>query len=130
MPGLVSKADWQVGNAERQVLRWPVTMPADIRERGSCLLPVTLVDLAVDRCRLWAGFRVRPGNAATLAVKGLAPLKTTILWSAEWYAELVFHAPLHWSVLDHLRGVYPATGADEAAGLAETLDRLSAAHGV
>lgn len=93
---------------ERQPLRRPLTMTAQLREQGSCLLPVTVLDLALDRCRLWAGFRLHHGRAVTLTISQFAEIKSTVLWSSDGYAELHFDRPLHPAILDHLVARHPS----------------------
>ena len=109
----------------RLPLRYPVTMPADIQERGSCPLPITIVDLSVDRCRLWGGFRLKPGHDATLRIDGFAQVKTTIIWCADLYAELVFATALHWSILNHLVARHPVAADQPTDAITAQLDRLS-----
>lgn len=108
---------------ERQPLRRPLAMTAELRERGSCLLPVTVLDLSLDRCRLWAGFRLRPGHGATLAISQFAEIGASILWSSDGYAELTFDRALHPAILDHLVARHPSPDAGQGQHAANLSDR-------
>ena len=110
--------------ADRQPLRRPLTMVAELRERGSCSLPVTVLDLALDRCRLWAGFRLQPGREATLAINQFAAIKATILWSNGGYAELHLDRALHPAILDHLVMRHPPDENTPGATSTTLLDQL------
>ena len=88
--------------------RWPVDLPAKVQEHRSCAFDVRIVDLSLTGCRLWAGFRLKPGRAAKIAVEGFAPFDATIMWSENWYAALRFRHPLHSAVLHHLVAGHPS----------------------
>lgn len=91
----VRKADWQA-------LRWPVALPAMLREQGVCALPVEIIDVSVTGCRLSTGYRTRIGAWARLSVGPFAPFKARIVWSDQFHATLHFDEPIHQSVLRHL----------------------------
>ncbi|MDE0878686.1 MAG: hypothetical protein OSB00_08475 [Sphingomonas bacterium] len=96
-------------------LRWPLDMMVELREQGCCALPVRVVDIALDCCRLWAGFRMHARRGATMHITDFAPIGATILWSEAYYAELRFDAALHPAILDHLVRTFPPVDADEIA---------------
>ncbi|HET9511022.1 MAG TPA: PilZ domain-containing protein [Sphingomonas sp.] len=89
-------------------VRWPVKIAAELFEAGTCWLPVTVLDLSADGCRMHTGFRVRPGRSARLRVPGLAAIAATIEWSEDWHAGLRFAQAIHPSVLYHLASHYRA----------------------
>lgn len=89
-------------------MRWPVRLPAGIREAGSCVLDVTIVSLAVTDCRLRAGFRLAEGRGARLWIPALAPLGCRIMWSRDGQAGVEFDQRLHPAVVQHLARLYPA----------------------
>lgn len=93
--------------------RWPVDLPATVQEHRSCAFDIRVLDISLSGCRLWAGFRLKPGRRARLKIDGFAPFDATIIWSEDWYAALRFDHPLHLAVLRHFVSRYPA--ADDAA---------------
>lgn len=92
--------------------RWPVDLPATVQEHRSCAFDVRIVDLSLTGCRLWAGFRLKPGRQARIAVEAFAPFDATIIWSEHWYAGLRFRHPLHLAVLHHLVAGHPVPSID------------------
>jgi len=89
-------------------VRWPVKILAELQEAGSCWLPVTVLDLSADGCRMHTGFHVRPDRTARLRIPGFAAIAATIDWSEDWHAGLRFDQPIHPSVIHHLAAHYRA----------------------
>ncbi len=89
--------------------RWPVDLAATVQEHRSCAFDIRVLDISVSGCRIWAGFRLKPGGRAKLTIEGFAPFEATVVWSENWFAALRFAHPLHLSVLRHLVMQYPVT---------------------
>jgi hypothetical protein len=106
-------------------LRYPIDMPVDLTERGSCALPVRLVDLSRDRCRLWAGFRMTEGRACSIGIAHFATIKGAILWSRSYYAEVRFDAALHPAILAHLVARHPPCVASDIAAHIARLEAIA-----
>ena len=85
-----------------QPLSYRLELPAEILELRSCRLDVSLLELSVAGCGLWAGFRIRVERPITLFVEGFAPIKARTAWSNSGFAELVFDQHLHLSVVQHM----------------------------
>ena len=85
-----------------QPLGFRLELPAEILELRSCRLDVSLIELSVAGCGLWAGFRIRVERPITLFVDGFAPIKARTAWSNSGFAELVFDQHLHLSVVQHM----------------------------
>lgn len=83
-------------------LSYRLELPAEIRELRSCRLDISLLELSVAGCGLWAGFRIRVERPITLFVDGFAPIKARTEWSSSGFAELVFDQHLHLSVVQHM----------------------------
>ncbi|WP_294293475.1 PilZ domain-containing protein [uncultured Sphingomonas sp.] len=95
-------------------VRWPVEIAAELHEAGSCWLPVKVLDLSADGCRMHTGFHVRPGRTARLRIPGFAAFAATIEWDEDWHAGLRFDQPIHPSVIYHLAARYRATRGEAA----------------
>lgn len=87
--------------------RWPVELAATVQEHRGCAFEIRVLDISLSGCRLWAGFRLKPGRRAKLTIDGFAPLDATIIWSENWFAALRFDHFLHPSVLRHIVDRYP-----------------------
>ncbi len=85
-----------------QPLSYRLELPAEILELRSCRLDISLLQLSVVGCGLWAGFRIRVERPITLFVDGFAPIKARTLWSNSGFAELQFDQHLHLSVVQHM----------------------------
>lgn len=85
-----------------QPLSYRLAMPAEIREFNSCRLDVSLLEMSVAGCGLWAGFRIRIDRPITLFVDGFAPIRARATWSNCGFAELVFNEHLHLCVVQHV----------------------------
>lgn len=85
-----------------QPLSYRLELPAEILELRSCRLDISLLQLSVAGCGLWAGFRIRVERPITLFVDGFAPIKARTLWSNSGFAELQFDQHLHLSVVQHM----------------------------
>ena len=87
--------------------RWPIELAATVQEQGSCPLDVSIVDLSLTGCRVWAGFRLTAGRPARIVIDGFAPLRGHVVWAEDWYAALRFDTHIHTSVLTHLVARHP-----------------------
>ena len=90
-------------------------LPAEILELRSCRLDVSLLELSIAGCGLWAGFRIRVERPITLFVDGFAPIKARTAWSNSGFAELLFDQHLHLSVVQHMARQSAALGDGAAA---------------
>jgi hypothetical protein len=106
-----------------QPLSYRLELPAEIRELQSCRLDISLLEMSVVGCGLWAGFRIRVERPITLFVDGFAPIKARTAWSNCGFAELVFDQHLHLSVVQHM-----ARQSAMFAGTPSVLGIPSAAH--
>ncbi|WP_426265460.1 hypothetical protein [Sphingomonas sp. PWP1-2] len=89
-------------------LQWPVEIPATIREGRGCAIDITIVNLSLGGCRVWAGYSLRTGRSGKLVIAKFSPITLDIVESEAWFATFRFDQPIHYSVLDHLRMLYPA----------------------
>lgn len=90
-------------------IRWPVEIPARVYEHSSCPLPVTIVDISLTGCRIFAGFRLTPGRAATTFIENFAPFRGQVIWAENWSAGIRFDQHIHPSILGHIFNRYRST---------------------
>jgi hypothetical protein len=87
---------------QQDLLLWPVEAHAQLKELGSCWLPVKLVGLSVAKAHLDAGFRSVVGRRADLRIDGFVLMRGTIVEAQDWQIYITFDAPLHPYVFHHI----------------------------
>lgn len=86
----------------RTLLRFPSSAPANVRELGSEPIAAALRDVSAVGCRVDTG-QLTPGKAVWLALGEIRMVAAEVRWSQDGEAGLSFSAPLHHSVVTHLR---------------------------
>ncbi|MES3152021.1 PilZ domain-containing protein [Sphingomonas faeni] len=102
---------------DRTLNRYVTEIPVALREGSSCYYKVSTVDISCCGCRLHLGYTATAGQVVTLYFAGFAPVRATIIWSADRQAGVKFVNAFHLSVLRHLiaastpivRSSYPST---------------------
>lgn len=90
------------GVDRREAMRWPVALPATVKESRLCFQNVKLVEISRAGCRIETGFLLPMGMETVLRLPGFKPLPAKVVWSDRTAAGLQFAEPLHPGVVTHI----------------------------
>jgi PilZ domain len=92
----------------REFVRDPVSIPADIREKGAGKQKVSVIDLSRSGFRMHCIFLIPEDRTVFLTMKGLESLEARIAWHDDDYYGCEFKQRLHEAVYDHIIRSYPS----------------------
>jgi len=87
----------------RGLLRFPSTAQASVREPGSKAVTAPLRDVSALGCRIETG-ELTTGKTVWVTMGEIRMVVAEVRWSQDGEAGLSFAAPLHQSIVAHLRG--------------------------
>lgn len=87
--------------------RWPVSLTADYRRSGRPPFKILITDLSQTGCQCETVARAHVGDHIWLTIGTMAPLEAAIRWATPFGFGCEWVHPLHISLLDHIRTVYP-----------------------
>ena len=91
----------------REFQRDPVSIPAEIREKGAGKQRVSVIDLSRSGFRMHCIFLIPNDRTVFLTMQGLESLEARIAWHDDDYYGCEFKQRLHEAVYDHITGTYP-----------------------
>lgn len=100
-----------------------------VRERGRGRIPIRVIDISTDGCRIEMSCGLLVGTWVWLSISGLETLYTRIVWCHEGFAGLEFTTPIHESVLDTLLKDQKSTSEDDIKQLRDIAKRAHRTSG-
>jgi hypothetical protein len=91
----------------REFQRDPVSIPAEIREKGAGKQKVSVIDLSRSGFRMHCIFLIPDDRTVFLTMEGLESLEARIAWHEDDYYGCEFKQRLHEAVYDHIIRTYP-----------------------
>jgi PilZ domain len=91
----------------REFQRDPVSIPAEIREKGAGRQKVSVIDLSRSGFRMHCIFLIPDDRTVFLTMEGLESLEARIAWHDNDYYGCEFKQRLHEAVYDHVIRTYP-----------------------
>jgi PilZ domain len=91
----------------REFVRDPVSIPAEVREKGAGKQKVSVIDLSRSGFRMHCIFLIPDDRTVFLTMKGLESLEARIAWHDDDYYGCEFKQRLHEAVYDHIIRSYP-----------------------
>lgn len=92
----------------REFIRDPVSIPAEIREKGAGKQKVSVIDLSRSGFRMHCIFLIPDDRTVFLTMKGFESLEARIAWHDDDYYGCEFKQRLHEAVYDHIIRSYPS----------------------
>ena len=86
----------------RRARRYGLRLSAVVRERGRGRIPIRVIDISTNGCRIELSCGLLVGTSVWLSIAGLETLDTRIVWCHEGFAGLEFTMPINEAVLDTL----------------------------
>lgn len=86
----------------RKYSRRAVNIAARLRDRGTSLIEVEVLDLSTNGCRIQTNVAIDPQSYVWLKLPGMEALFTRVIWVEDKLAGCEFLAPLHRGVIDLL----------------------------
>ena len=86
----------------RRARRYGLRLSAVVRERGRGRIPIRVIDISTNGCRIELSCGLLVGTSVWLSIAGLETLDTRIVWCHEGFAGLEFTVPITEAVLDNL----------------------------
>lgn len=91
----------------REFKRDPVSIPAEIREKGAGRQKVSVIDLSRSGFRMHCIFLIPEDRTVFLTMQGLESLEARIAWHEDDFYGCEFKQRLHEAVYDHIIRAYP-----------------------
>jgi hypothetical protein len=90
------------GEDSRGKLRRPVAFKAQLRDRRSTRIKISVLDLSITGFRAEADYSLHEGDTVWLTLPNMAGLEAKIAWVRGNVIGAAFLQPLHAAVFDHI----------------------------
>jgi len=88
---------------KRAALRKPVSLDAQLRDRGASKFAIRVIDISTTGFRAECDFRLHEDILVWLTLPGMASLEARVAWrDGNFLYGFVFAQPLHEAVFDHI----------------------------
>lgn len=91
----------------REFERDPVSIPAEIREKGAGRQKVSVIDLSRSGFRMHCIFLIPDDRTVFLTMEGFESLEARIAWHDDDFYGCEFKTRLHVAVYEHIIRTYP-----------------------
>lgn len=108
----------------RRARRFALRLSAMVRERGRGRIPIRVIDISTNGCRIELSCGLLVGTWVWLSIAGLETLYTKIVWCHEGFAGLEFTTPISEAVLDTLMKQQDRTSEDDIKQLRDIARRV------
>jgi hypothetical protein len=99
-------------------------LSAVVRERGRGRIPIRIIDISTNGCRIELSCGLLVGTSVWLSISGLETLDTRIVWCHEGFAGLEFETPISEPVLDTLLKQQDSTSQEDIRQLRDIAKRV------
>jgi PilZ domain-containing protein len=93
------------------------------RERGRARMPVSVIDISTNGCRIEMSCGLLIGSWVWLNIAGLETQYMRVVWCRDGFAGLEFTSPIHESVIDALLAHHDSTNEENVKQLRDLAKR-------